>query len=151
VLAWAVLGGLFFMHGAGTAWTGGCGGGQLAMTASAMTTAAMPDAGSARPATSKVAASPAGAAATWQVAVSASRGSATRAPAHSSDRHCCAMLCTSRLPRQGFLGVPANRPAAAVLVITAALMLLPCFGRASPRPPGRPGLPLPLFLGVSRT
>jgi hypothetical protein len=157
VLAWAVLAGLFFMHGAATAWTGGCHGGQLAMTASAMTTwsqatVAMPDAGSARPVAPKVAASPGGAVATRQAAVYASGESVSIAVAHSSDPHRGGMLCASRVPRQGFLSVPAIR-LAAVLLLTAALMLLPCLGRASPRlrPPGRPGLPLPLFLGVSRT
>ena len=64
------------------------------------------------------------------------------------------MPCSSRLTRQGIFSGPAAGPAVVAFAFLAgAILLQPGLAGASPRshPPGRPGLPLPLFLGVSRT
>ncbi len=153
VLAWAVLAGLFFMHGAPS--SAGCPDG-AAMTPVTVTAAPAPPvavsgaaAGTVRLTAARLPArsTAAGARQSAVHAPPASRGT-------SEERgSCCEGLCSSRQPRQGSGGASAACPAAVVpLPVTAALPVR-CLTAAprSDRPPGRPGLPLPLFLGVSRT
>jgi hypothetical protein len=131
VVLWAVLAGLFLMHGAAPP-AGGCQGGApvTAMTVTAV--AVMP------------AAAPASAPGTGHLAA---------AGPMSAD--CCGgMMCATRRPpdarASAFViplataGVLATPPARAPAFLAAAF-------RRAWRPPGRQGLPLPLFLGVSRT
>lgn len=124
VLAWALLAGLFFMHGVPS--SGGCQDGAPMASVTASVTPVLPGAMPAHKAS---------------LVSAAERGS------------CCAGMCSSRQPRQGPVGASAASLAAAVsLPVTAALAAdrLAAAPRTT-RPPGRPGLPLPLFLGVSRT
>ena len=61
------------------------------------------------------------------------------------------MLCSARQPSGALAGPSATPPAGvATGAVTAAARPAGCSRRAA-RPPGKPGLPLPLFLGVSRT
>jgi hypothetical protein len=103
VAVWAVLAGLFLMHGAASP-AGGCCGGTpaTAMTATAMT--AMPAMPAAAPAGAGVPPGP----------------------------------CASSVASAAACTVPAA-------AVPAAATYRPA------RPPGKAGLPLPLFLGVSRT
>jgi hypothetical protein len=154
VLAWAVLAGLFFMHGAPL--SAGCPDGAPMATVTATATPVLP------------AAAP-GAAAAGTVRLTAARLAAKSAAAGarqspvpppptsrgtSQERgSCCEGLCSSRQPRQGSGGAFAAGPAAVVPLPVEAALPVCCLTAAprSDRPPGRPGLPLPLFLGVSRT
>ncbi|MHB1596641.1 MAG: hypothetical protein ACYCU3_21005 [Streptosporangiaceae bacterium] len=150
VLAWAVLAGLLFMHGAPL--SAGCQDGAPTMPATAAVTANLPAA--AVTGTVRLTAD-------WMPAMSAAAGArrpagppppASRAAAEERGP-CCARLCSSRQPRQGSAGPLAAGPADAVLPSNPAALPARCPSAAtrSARPPGRPGLPLPLFLGVSRT
>jgi hypothetical protein len=131
VVLWAVLAGLFLMHGAAPP-AGGCQGGVpvTAMTVTAV--AVMP------------AAAPASA-----------PGTGHPAAAGPMSAGCCGgMMCATRRPPDA----PASAfviPLAAATVIMPASARVPAFLAAAFRqrwrPPGRQGLPLPLFLGVSRT
>lgn len=155
VLVWAVLAGLFFMHGAVSS-AGGCHGGVPVTSAMAMgpqAVAAMPGVVTAGRDDAMAPAGRAEAATARQFEAHAPATSAFAATAVSSGQLHGGMLCSSRLPRQGFLGLSAAGPPAAVLFFAAAFALLTLrAGVSRPfRPPGRPGLPLPLFLGVSRT
>jgi hypothetical protein len=99
-------------------------------------------------------------AADWRPAASASAGAyQSGVPALSASRatagergSCCDGLCSSRQPRQGSVSATAVSSVSAVLLQVKALVA-PCRTVAprTLRPPGRPDLPLPLFLGVSRT
>lgn len=149
VLVWVVLAGLFFMHGAASP-GGGCQGG-TPVTAIGMPLMPGGAAASAVPDTGPLAVvrTPAGAAAAL-VARHPASPAVPRAAVPVGDSCCGAMLCSSRQPRQthaGALVIPA-------LVATASTVVPVLPGAAAvtgqPRPPGRPGLPLPLFLGVSR-
>jgi hypothetical protein len=131
VLAWAVLAGLFLMHGAASP-AGGCGDGAPVMAvAAASLTPATPDASM----------------------VHAAPEAAHQAVSHAVGSRQAGMTpCSARQPRQGFLSVPVIRLAVGVLFLLIAVPVLRCL--AVPRrvrPPGRPGLPLPLLLGISRT
>jgi hypothetical protein len=155
VLVWAVLAGLFLMHGVASS-AGGCHGSEPVASAMAMgpqAVVAMPGAVTADRTDALASPGRAGAAAARQFEAPAPATFASAATALKGDQLHGGMLCSSRLPRQGFLGVSATGPPAAVLFFVAALALLPFRAGVSRRfrPPGRPGLPLPLFLGVSRT
>jgi hypothetical protein len=154
VLAWAVLAGLFFMHGAPS--SAGCQGGALMAPVTLTVTPVLPAAAPGAAVTGTVWLT-----AAWlpaKSAVSGTRQSAVPAPPASratADEHgsCCDGHCSSRQPRQGSGGALAAGPAGAVPLSVAAALVVRCLAVAprSARPPGRPGLPLPLFLGVSRT
>jgi hypothetical protein len=154
VLAWALLAGLFFMHGVPSA--AGCQYGAPMAPATASAVLVLPAAVPGAAVTGTVRLTAARLPATSTVA--GARQAAVPAPpslrAAAGERgSCCAGLCSSRLPRQGPGGALAASLAGAVpLPVTAALVAhrLAPFPRIA-RPPGRPGLPLPLFLGVSRT
>lgn len=153
VMVWAVLAGLFLMHGAAAS-AGSCQGSALltAMSVTAampVTTPAGAVSGTSHPAAASafawVAAAPAG------HARGAASGASTAAASPAGD-DCSGMHCAARLPRDVAStgsGIPS---AAAVLYVAgpARSCSSAVTWRAS-RPPGRPGLPLPLFLGVSRT
>jgi hypothetical protein len=152
VLAWAVLAGLFFMHGAALPGDG-CQGGTLMATTGAR--ALMPDMQQvvamrtvADPAAGRTPARAAMVPGVRAAPSATAMPGATSMAAASGDG---GMLCTSRQPRHSLLGALGIPPAGAVLFTVA--ILLACRAVASRRnhPPGRPGLPLPLFLGVSRT
>jgi hypothetical protein len=154
VLAWAVLAGLFFMHGAPL--SAGCQGGALMAPATLTVAQVLPAAapGAAVSGTVRLTAA-------WLPATRAAGGARQSAvPASPASRaaaeergSCCEGLCSSRQPRQGSGGALAASPAGAVPLPVAAALAAPCLATAprTARPPGRPGLPLPLFLGVSRT
>ena len=62
------------------------------------------------------------------------------------------MLCSARQPRGPLIGACTAVPSGpAVAMAPAAPAFLAVTSPRADRPPGRPGLPLPLFLGVSRT
>jgi hypothetical protein len=153
-LAWAVLAGLFFMHGA--PYSAGCQDGApmapVAATATAVLSASVPG---------TVVTGPARLTAAWLPARSVALGArqpvvsafpVSRAPAGERGS-CCEGLCSSRQPRQGSDGALAASPVGAVSPPVTAELAATCPATAhrSARPLGRPGLPLPLFLGVSRT
>jgi hypothetical protein len=154
-LAWAVLAGLFFMHGAALP-GGGCQGGTPMAATGAV--ALMPDmqqavamrtvADAAHPAAGRMPARAAMVPGVPAAPLATAMPGATSMAAASGDG---GMLCTSRQPRHSLLGALGIPPAGAVLFMMP--ILLACRAVASRRnhPPGRPGLPLPLFLGVSRT
>jgi hypothetical protein len=152
VLAWAVLAGLFLMHGAASPAAGCCGGAPVtAMTATGMP--AMPAAATgstSHPGAVRAPAGPVLAAARHVASASAAAASPTAAsPAHSGVGG--GMLCSARQPRGALFGpfaIPAVGMAACAVTAMAGPVVVTC--RAA-RPPGKPGLPLPLFLGVSRT
>lgn len=154
MLAWAVLTGLFFMHGAPS--SAGCPDGapmaQFTATATAVLPAAAPGAAVAVTDLLTAARPPA------TSATASARQSPVPAPPAlraTADKHggsCCDGLCSSRQPRQGSGGALAGPAAAISLPAAAALPVrYPAVAHRSGRPPGRPGMPLPLFLGVSRT
>lgn len=146
VILSAVLFGLFLMHGA-SAGTGGCpGGAGAAMTAMTM------------PGTSMTAGAPArtGSAAGHLMAgpglTRAITAPVPRSAAGGNSTAAGGMLCSS-LPRRDAPAGAAVMALAGVAVVMAR-EARPGRGaglRRVDRPPGRPGLPLPLFLGVSRT
>lgn len=166
LLVWAVLAGLFLMHGAASA--GGCQDGAAVTAITAATTpvpAAVTDSAvtgavhlaaawtPARPAAVAARAAAAVAARPPAVSSPALSPSASQATAADGCPMCGRMLCSSRQPRQGFLSAFVIRLAGAVPIAVMAVPLLRCPAAVlrRPRPPGRPGLPLPLFLGVCRT
>jgi hypothetical protein len=153
VLVWAVLAGLFFMHGAASP-AGGCHGGAQVTSAVAAVMPAMPGAVAAR------AVSAASPLAVSGMADSAARPglravppapAVLRATSLARGSQGDGMLCSSRQPRQAYSsGTLALRTSAAVSTAAPAPPGPGSFPRRA-RPPGAPGLPLPLFLGVSRT
>lgn len=152
VLAWAVLAGLFFMHGAPL--PAGCQDGALMAPVTSTVTPVLPAAapGAAATGTVRLTAAwlPRAGAGARQSAVPAPPASRATAEERGS---CCEGLCSSRQPREGSGGAFAASPASAVLLPGTAALPVRCPAAAprSARPPGRPGQPLPLFLGVSRT
>jgi len=155
LLVWGVLVGLFFMHGAASG-AGGCNGGAPATAVTAMAMPLMSTAGAGGSSvsgsvhlTASGAADRATALAGWHAA---SASQSTRAE-RGSHADAMSMMCSSRQPREGFSTASIICLAAAVLFVLVAGPVLPCLGVVlrRTRPPGRPGLPLPLFLGVSRT
>ena len=154
VVLCAVLSGLFLMHGAAPP-TGGCQGGGAAMTATTMpvTSAAGTanvtsgtDHGTATLTSAGKAAAPVPRAGEiMHPAASAAAGQMSAASGGG-------MLCSSRPPRDALAGALMIFLASAAISMTAPARARPptVFRRAC-RPPGPPGLPLPLFLGVSRT
>jgi hypothetical protein len=155
VLAWAVLAGLFLMHGAASSAVG-CQDGEPLMPATATSSVLPP--GMATPG----AFTGAGHLAVPTLARSAGAVPAEQPPvparapfqAMTQERgsHCGGMLCTSRQPRQTLDGTCVTQSAAGTFfTATVVLPPLPAAVPGTARPPGRPGLPLPLFLGVSRT
>ena len=154
VLAWAVLAGLFFMHGAPL--SAGCPDGAPMATVTATATPVLPAAapGAAAAGTVRLTAA--------QLPAKSAAAGARQSPVPpppasrgtSQERgSCCEGLCSSRQPRQGSGGASAASPAGTVTLSVTAALPVRCLA-VSPRsalPPGRPGLPLPLFLGVSRT
>jgi hypothetical protein len=152
VVVWAVLAGLFLMHGAAS--VGGCQGSALLTTMSV--TAVMPVTGSADgvPATGHPGALPAFAGMTDAPAghVRGPASGASPAVASPADCNCSSTHCVARQPRDvadGSRGIPLAGGARFVAGRTRSC-LAPVAWLAC-RPPGRPGMPLPLFLGVSRT
>jgi len=145
VVAWAVLAGLFFMHGAASA--ADCQDGPPRTSVVSAAAPVLPTAEPYRDVTGMVRVTAAG-----HLAASVPSSSRVTAAGHGS---CCGSgLCSSRQPRQGSDGVSAAGGAAALLpyAFMAGLgVRFPAAGARRARPPGRPGLPLPLFLGVSRT
>jgi hypothetical protein len=154
VALWAVLAGLFFMHGAAPP-AGGCQGSPVtAVTAAAVR--AMPGADMASAVTDTAHLAVTGTAAKMAVAAPTQHAASaipavSRATALVRDSCGHAMLCSSRQPRQSYPSAAGIPPANAAFFL-AAPVLPGLAGVSRPvRPPGRPGLPLPLFLGVSRT
>jgi hypothetical protein len=155
VVLWTVLAGLFLMHGAAS--PAACTQGDTLVTAMApVTMPAMPAAAPAggAPGGAAVMSSPApgrAAAPAGHAGTPASAAAPTAAgPALGS---CCGgMLCSTRQPRDALAGLSLIPLAALAALVTVPARARPAavFRRAW-RPPGRPGLPLPLFLGVSRT
>ena len=156
VVLCAVLSGLFLMHGAAPP-AGGCQGGAAAMTAARMPT---------MPATATATASAAPGGGHGTAMLTSAGKAAAPVPQAEETVHPAAlaaaglagaasgggMLCSSRPPR--------DAPASACLIslaVAAVIMTVPAPAalaavlRRACRPPGPPGLPLPLFLGVSRT
>lgn len=160
LLAWGVLAGLFFMHGMASG-AGGCDGGAPVTAVTAMSMPPMSAAGAGSSSVSGSADLTAGGSAGRSPAVTGRHAAATSAPAPQSaraervrDAGGMGMMCSSRQPREGFsIASSIACVAAAVLVVLVAGPVLPGLGGVlrRARPPGRPGLPLPLFLGVSRT
>lgn len=140
--AWAVLAGLFLMHGAASPAGGCCGG--TPVTAMAVTgMPAMPAAPAGASYPGDVRSSAGTAPAAWHASP------ATASPAHGAIG---GTLCSARQPRSG--GVPAGPcalPAASAAAWTVAAAVPAAVTDRAGRPPGRAGLPLPVFLGVSRT
>ena len=136
VLLWALLTGMFFMHGAAPPAAGCQGGTPVTPMAAAVMAGTVPDTG--HPAAAHT---PTGAAAVPAAAASLGRGACGGG-----------MACSSRQPRSTLAAACAAVffPAGAA-IITALPSMVPAAPRGRARPPGRPGLPLPLFLGVSRT
>ena len=150
VLAWALLAGLFFMHGAASP-AGGCQGGAPGPAAAAVMPAA-PGAVAARPLPGDSHWAVTQVPVTAGPAVHAAPAVPAAPQAAPLVRGSCdgGMLCSSRPPRQACAGGDLTAPASVAVFTALALpgrTALP--GRF--RPPGKPGLPLPLFLGVSRT
>ena len=153
VMVWAVLTGLFLMHGAAA--SAGCCPGSALLTAMSVTAAmpvtappgAVPDTG--HPAAVPESAGPAAAPAAHAQGPGFAASPAVASPAGDD---CSGMHCVARLPRDMASTGSGIPPAAAVLVVAVPARSCPSAvtWRAC-RPPGRPGLPLPLFLGVSRT
>ena len=154
MLVWAVLAGLFFMHGAAP--QVGCHGG------SAVTRAATPsmplmssaDTGSAASGAAHLSASGAsGNAAVVAIRHAVPMPSVPQLTAPGPTAHDGGMLCSTRQPRESFVAGATVSLVAAVLLMLATATVVPSLGAVlrRTRPPGRPGLPLPLFLGVSRT
>jgi hypothetical protein len=124
---WVVLAGLFLMHGAASP-AGGCQGG------TAVTALAMP--------------------AVTPMPVMPAAALAGHAPGARPGHAACGggMLCSARQPRGLLAGACAAATSGpAVAMAPAAPAFLAVASPRADRPPGRPGLPLPLFLGVSRT
>lgn len=145
VAVWAVLAGLFLMHGAASPAGGCCGSTPVtAMTVTAVTgMPAMPaaPAGASYPGDVR---SPAGTApAAWHASPAAA------SPAHGAGG---GTLCSARQPRSGGVTAgPCALPAASAAAWTVAAAVPAAVTDRAARPPGKAGLPLPLFLGVSRT
>lgn len=145
VLLWALLAGLFLMHGAASP-AGGCMSG-VPMTAMSLSTTASPTTALPSMASPSVPAGPATAA----LVRSDPSGSQVATTGHG-DRSGDGMLCVTRQPGAAVAGpgaappvplaVPGAEPGPVALDVAAARV---------DRPPGAPGLPLPLFLCVSRT
>lgn len=142
---WAVLAGLFLMHGAASPAVGCCDGTPVtAMTAAGMLGVPAAATGSAgHPGAVQAPAGPQLAA--WHAAAASAVAAspAAASPARGG------MLCSARQPRDA-------SPSAILVadVAVCAMTAAACPAAVSPRaarPPGKPGLPLPLFLGVSRT
>jgi hypothetical protein len=81
---------------------------------------------------------------------------ASLAVAHPAGAGCPGVCCAAMLPRDVLAGTGGIPPAGGTAISALfaaqparALRAAACW-RAC-RPPGRPGMPLPLFLGVSRT
>jgi hypothetical protein len=153
VVVWAVLAGLFLMHGAAAS-AGGCQGSAL-LTAMRVT-AIMPVTGSADgvPGTGHPVALPASAGMTGAPAghVQVPASVASPAVAIPADCNCSGMHCVARQPRDvafGSCGIPTA--GAVLFVVGSTRSCLAPVAWLACRPPGRPGMPLPLFLGVSRT
>lgn len=139
---WALFTGLFFMHGAlpVSGWPGAVA--PQAGTAT-VSTAAVPETGAVAP------------------AVRGHGPGLVRAPALTGHLYAvvapcaCHWPCITRAPRESQAGFPWVPLASGVTAAMAApaSCVLPAAVTAprADRPPGRPGLPLPLFLGVSRT
>lgn len=147
MLVWAVLAGLFFMHGAAP--QVGCHGGSALTRAAAPSMLLMPSADTGSVASGAAHLSASGASANAAVA----GPSVPQLTAAGPTAHDGGMLCSSRQPRGSFVAGAIVSLAAAVLFMLATAPVVPSLGAAlrRNRPPGRPGLPLPLFLGVSRT
>jgi hypothetical protein len=149
-----MLSGLFLMHGAAPP-AGGCqdgGAGMAAMTIPAMPAAATASTapggghGTARLTSAGKAAAPVPQAGkTMHPTASAASGQTSAASGGG-------MLCSSRPPRDALASacLISLTVMAVVLTVPARARQPVVFHRAC-RPPGPPGLPLPLFLGVSRT
>jgi hypothetical protein len=146
---WAVVAGLFLMYGAASP-SDCCG--DSAVTA--ITRAALPMApGAAAASAVSPAGGQAGQAPAGPSAASLRQAVAPVTAGAASD--CCdgRTLCSSRPPRDPQTenaGPPAQAGTVSLAVAPAPEHVEPAPGRAG-YPPGRPGLPLPLFLGVSRT
>jgi len=132
VVLWAVLAGLFLMHGAAPP-ADGCQGG---VPVTAMIVTAMP---------------------VIPAAASASAAPDTSHPAATGPMSAacgCGMMCATRRPPDAPASAFVIPPASAAVLTTAperAPAFLAAAFRRPCRPPGRQGLPLPLFLSVSRT
>jgi hypothetical protein len=147
VILWAVLAGLFLMHGAASPAACAQGGTLVTVMAPAAMSAAAqaggaPGGGAVMAApTQERAAAPAGMPASAPTAAGPALGSCSGG-----------MMCSTRQPRDALAGLSLIPLAGlAVLMAVPARVRLASVFRRSLRPPGRSGLPLPLFLGVSRT
>jgi hypothetical protein len=83
--------------------------------------------------------------------LTAGPAAASQATAMAVDSCRGGMLCSSRQPRNTYTGTLTAPLTVTAVVTVAAALPRPAAAYRSARPPGRPGLPLPLFLGVSRT
>lgn len=149
----AVLWGLFLMHGTAPLASGchGAGAVMTAMTGSAMPTtsaSAVPDGGHAMATLTLSVKSAAQVPQAGKITPSDSPAAAGSTVGASSG----ATVCASLRPRDVPVGVSPTSLAGAAVVVPAPASAghTAVFCRAC-RPPGPPGLPLPLFLGVSRT
>lgn len=133
---WALFTGLFFMHGA-LPMASCLHAAYLPVAMAAMSPAAAPEAG------------PSGR------GQPTDRGQVSAAQGHPGDDALCACHgpCLSGEPRDSTVGFPAGLAAVSAAAARAAAPSVPAtvVSPRAERPPGRPGLPLPLFLGVSRT
>lgn len=144
VLLWALLAGLFLMHGAGSP-AGGCMSG-MPMTAMSLSTTAPPAATAMTAASTMV-----------RPTVSGAQATGMRAGAHVMDvghrvQGSGGMLCVTRQPGAVAAGPEAAPPIPMAVPGAEREPTVPDAASVRvDRPPGRAGLPLPLFLCVSRT
>jgi hypothetical protein len=152
VAVWAVLAGLFLMHGVASP-AGGCSGSPVTAMSLMAGMPAMTPASAALDA-GDMATPPASAGTAVALARHAGVPAAAAAVADASPARtsCGGMPCAARQPRNAPAGARGAPPASAAVLTALPAPTVPAsaFRRAC-RPPGRPGLPLPLFLSVSRT
>lgn len=146
VLVWGLLAGLFLMHGAASP-LGCCQDGPPVTAMAVVTVPLMP-----HPAMTGAITHTGRSAGVRNAATHAAPTAASHTTAATDGSSCRGgMLCSSRQPRETRPGA-LTAPLARMAVFTAAAVPPhPAPAYRSARPPGRPGLPLPLFLGVSRT
>lgn len=148
----AVLWGLFLMHGTAPL-ASGCHGASAVMTATtmpAMSTTSASAAPGGGHAIAMLISSVKSAAQVPQAGKIAHSGSPVAAGS-TVGASSGATVCASLRPRDVPVGASLTSLADAAVVVPADHTAVFCRACRPPGPPGPPGLPLPLFLGVSRT